>query len=161
VTPERQRQENCLRFHRQDQRFLLQYQTVRRNRPNPNQNHNHHSNHNNRWSLQIKPSLEVDAAVDPLARELIARGWAMYYLPYTPVRWQEARRDFERTLELDSRASEARVGLASILSTKLADGWSPVLQEDMPWAEHLLLEAIDKGGVSNRAAAHFTLGVLR
>jgi tetratricopeptide (TPR) repeat protein len=31
----------------------------------------------------------------------------------------------------------------------------------MPWAEHLLLEAIDKGGVSNRAAAHFTLGVLR
>jgi tetratricopeptide (TPR) repeat protein len=28
-------------------------------------------------------------------------------------------------------------------------------------AEHLLLEAVDKGGVSNRAASHFTLGLLR
>jgi tetratricopeptide (TPR) repeat protein len=36
-----------------------------------------------------------------------------------------------------------------------------VLQEDIPRAEHLLLEAIDNGAVSNRAAAHFTLGVLR
>jgi tetratricopeptide repeat protein len=105
--------------------------------------------------------LEVDHTVDPAARELIAQGWVLYYLPYTPVRWQAARRDFERALELDSRSSEARIGLASILSNKLADGWSPVLQEDMPRAEHLLLEAIDKGGVSNRAAAHFTLGVLR
>src|SRR6202048_704623 len=105
--------------------------------------------------------LEVDHTVDPAARELIAQGWVLYYLPYTLVRWQAARRDFERALELDSRSSEARIGRASILSTKLADGWSPVLQEDMPRAEHLLLEAIDKGGVSNRAAAHFTLGVLR
>ena len=31
----------------------------------------------------------------------------------------------------------------------------------MPRAEHLLLEAVDKGSTSNRAAAHFTLGVLR
>jgi tetratricopeptide (TPR) repeat protein len=99
--------------------------------------------------------------VDPVARELITQGWGLYYLPYTPVRWQAARRDFERALELDSRSGEARIGLASILSNKLADGWSPVLQEDMLGAEHLLLEAIDKGGVSNRAAAHFTLGVLR
>src|SRR5712691_11090306 len=105
--------------------------------------------------------LEVDAAVDPLARELIARGWAMYDLPYTLVRWQQARRDFERALELVSRSSEARIGLASILSTKLADGWSPVLQEDMPRAEHLLVEAVDKGSVSNRATARFTLGLLR
>ncbi len=105
--------------------------------------------------------LEVDDAVDPLARALITRGWALYSLPYTPVRWQEARRDFERALELDSRSGEARIGLASILSTKLADGWSPVLQEDMPRAEHLLSEAVDKGGVSNRAAAHRALGLLR
>jgi tetratricopeptide (TPR) repeat protein len=99
--------------------------------------------------------------IDPAARELITQGWALYSLPYTSVRWQDARRNFKRAMELDSRSSEARIGLASILSTKLADGWSPVLQEDMPRAEHLLLEAIDKGGVSNQAAAHFTLGVLR
>ena len=57
--------------------------------------------------------------------------------------------------------TEASIGLASVLSTKLADGWSPVLQEDIPRAEHLLLAVINNRGVSNRAAAHFTLGVLR
>src|SRR3954453_4967974 len=39
--------------------------------------------------------------------------------------------------------------------------WSPVLQEDLPRAESILAEALDGGSVSNRAAAHFTLGVLR
>jgi len=80
------------------------------------------------------PVVDDEESVDPAARELIMRGWAMYYMPYAPVRWQEARRDFERALELDSRSSEARIGLASILSTKLADGWSPVLQNDLPRA---------------------------
>src|ERR1700737_3095438 len=103
----------------------------------------------------------VDEVVEPAARELITRGWASYHLPYSPARWQEARRDFERALELDSRSGEARIGLASILSTKLADGWSPVLQEDMPRAEPLLSEAVDQGGVSNRAAAHLALRLLR
>jgi tetratricopeptide (TPR) repeat protein len=88
-------------------------------------------------------------------------GWALYHRPYTLARWQEARRDFERALELDSRSSGARIGLAAILSTKLADSWSPVLQEDIPRAEQLLREALDTGGVSNQAAARFTLGVLR
>ena len=105
--------------------------------------------------------VEDNELVDPAARELITHGWALYYLPYTPVKWQEARGDFERALELDSRSSEARIGLASILSTKLADGWSPVLQEDLPRAEHLLAEALERGSVSNQAAAHFTLGVVR
>jgi tetratricopeptide (TPR) repeat protein len=36
-----------------------------------------------------------------------------------------------------------------------------VLQEDMPRAEQLLLEVLDRGDVSNQAAARFTLGVLR
>src|SRR5689334_8676697 len=49
----------------------------------------------------------------------------------------------------------------SLIELRVRDGWSPVLQEDLPWAEHLLLEAVDKGGASNGAAAHFTLGVLR
>jgi len=110
--------------------------------------------------LASPPVVEDEEVVEPAARELITRGWASYHLPYSPARWQEARRDFERALELDSRSSEARIGLASILSTKLADGWSPVLQEDMPRAEHLLSEAVDRG-VSNRAAAHLALGLLR
>jgi tetratricopeptide (TPR) repeat protein len=105
----------------------------------------------------------VDDTVDPVARELIARGWALYNLPYTLVKWQEARRDFEKALELDSQSSEARIGLASILSAKLADQWSPVLQEDPKRAEQLLAEVLDTGDVSKRhkAEAHFTLGLLR
>ena len=105
----------------------------------------------------------VDDTVDPVARELIARGSALYNLPYTFVKWQEARGDFEKALELDPRSSEARIGLASVLSAKLADQWSPVLQEDPKRAEQLLAAVLDKGDVSKRhkAEAHFTLGVLR
>ena len=36
-----------------------------------------------------------------------------------------------------------------------------MLQEDLPRAEKILTDAFDRGTVSNRAAAHFTLGVLR
>jgi Tfp pilus assembly protein PilF len=110
---------------------------------------------------ETQPVVDEEEPADPAIRELIQRGWALYHLPYTPVRWQEARRDFEQAFEMGSGSGEARIGLASILSTKLADGWSPVLQEDLPRAEDLLLAAIDKGSVSNRAAAHFTLGILR
>jgi tetratricopeptide (TPR) repeat protein len=113
-------------------------------------------------SAATTPSVvDNDELADATARELITQGWGLYQLPYTLARWQEARHDFERALGLDSRSSEARIGLAAVLSTKLADGWSPVLQEDIPRAEQLLGEALDTGGVSNQAAARFTLGVLR
>ena len=94
------------------------------------------------------PVGDDEELVNPAARELIMQGWALYHLPYTLARWQDARRDFERALELNSRSSGARIGLASILSAKLADGWSPVLQEDMPRAEQLLLEVLHRGSVS-------------
>jgi tetratricopeptide (TPR) repeat protein len=110
---------------------------------------------------QTPPTVDDKELADPAAREAIARGWALYYLPYTAARWQQARREFEQAFEIDPRSGEARIGLAAILSTRLADGWSPTLQEDLPRAEHLLLEVIDNGSVSNRAAAHFTVGVLR
>ena len=112
-------------------------------------------------SGQTPPVADEKEQLDPTVGNLITRGWELYYLPYSAVTWQDARRNFERAFELDSRSTEARIGLASILSTKLADGWSPVLQEDLPRAENILTEALDRGTVSNRAAAHFTLGVLR
>jgi len=107
------------------------------------------------------PATGLEELVDPAAHKLIMQGWALYYLPYTFARWQEARRYFQQALELDPRSSEARIGLASILSAKLADEWSPVLQEDIPRAEQLLLEALDKGDGSHQAVVRFTLGVLR
>jgi tetratricopeptide (TPR) repeat protein len=112
-------------------------------------------------SNQTSPAADEKEQLDPKVRDLITRGWELYYLPYSVVRWQDARRNFERAFELDSQSTEARIGLASILSAKLADGWSPVLQEDLPRAENILTEALDRGTVSNRAAAHLTLGVLR
>jgi len=99
--------------------------------------------------------------LDPAIRDLITRGWESYYLPYTEARWQDARRNFERAFELEPRSTEARIGLASILSAKLADGWSPVLQEDLPRAEKMLAEAVGRGSVSDQAASHFALGVVR
>ena len=120
-------------------------------------------------ALTPKPALSSTSApeavdnevADITARDLIMRGWVLYYQPYTPERWQEARNDFEQALKVDPRSSEARIGLASILSTKLTDGWSPGLQEDIPRAEQLLMETTDNGSVSNRARAHFARGVLR
>ena len=112
-------------------------------------------------SNQTSAVADESEQLDPTVRDLITRGWELYYLPYSAARWQEARRNFERAFELDSRSSEARIGLAAVLCTKLADGWSPVLQEDLPRAETILTEVLDKGTVSNRSAAHFTLGVLR
>jgi len=115
-----------------------------------------------RSQAEVRPTLvEEKEQINLAARELIQRGWALYYLPYTPARWQEARREFEQAIEIDSRSSDARIGLASILSTRLAEGWSPALQEDMPQAEDLLSDAIAHGRVSNRAAARFTLGIIR
>jgi tetratricopeptide (TPR) repeat protein len=110
---------------------------------------------------ETAPVVTDSELVDPTARELIMQGSTLYHLPYTFVRWQEARLDFQRALDLDSQSSEARIGLASILSTKLADEWSPVLQEDVPRAEQLLVQVLENGGISNRAAAHLTLGLLR
>jgi tetratricopeptide (TPR) repeat protein len=110
---------------------------------------------------QTAPVADEKEKLDPTVRDLITRGWELYFLPYSAVRWQDARRNFERAFDLDPQSTEARIGLASILSTKLADGWSPVLQEDLPQAENILREALHRGTVSNRAAAHFTLGVLR
>ena len=43
---------------------------------------------------ETPPVIDDKERVDPAARELITRGRALYYSPYTPVRWQEARHDF-------------------------------------------------------------------
>jgi peptide/nickel transport system substrate-binding protein len=73
-------------------------------------------------SSQTSPVADEREQLDPTVRSWITRGWELYYLPYSAVRWQDARRNFERALELDPRSTEARIGLASILSAKIS-GW--------------------------------------
>ena len=87
------------------------------------------------------------------------RGWAWYHRPYSAATWEEARRDFERALELDPGSVDGRIGLAMILSGKLAEGWTPSLQQDVSRADQLLGEALEHD--PDQAPAHFAMGVLR
>jgi adenylate cyclase len=100
-----------------------------------------------------------EISINPDARDLIMRGWEWSYRPYSTATWQEARRCFERALELDPGSVDARIGLATILGGKLAEGWTPSLQQDAARAEQLLGEALERD--PNRSAAHFAMGVLR
>jgi TolB-like protein/class 3 adenylate cyclase/cytochrome c-type biogenesis protein CcmH/NrfG len=97
--------------------------------------------------------------IDPDAHDLIMRGRAWFYRPYSVASWQEAQTAFERALEIDARSVEARVDLAKVLCGRLADGWSNSLQQDPARAAQLLQEALERD--ANRAAAHFAMGVLR
>jgi adenylate cyclase len=107
----------------------------------------------------LLPPVDRESAVDPDARDLIMRGWAWYYRPYSTVVWQEARRDFEQALEVDPHSIDARIGIATTLSGKFAEGWTASLQQDTARAEQLLGEALERD--ASRPAAHFAMGVLR
>ena len=50
--------------------------------------------------------------LDPTVRNLISRGWSSITSLIHAVRWQDARRKFERAFQLNSRSTEARIGLA-------------------------------------------------
>jgi adenylate cyclase len=103
------------------------------------------------------PISDQEAVTD--AGDLVMRGWGWYYQPYSSATWQEARRDFEQALDIDPRSVDARIGLATILGGRLADGWTASLQLDAGRAEKLLDEALERD--ANRPAAHFAMGVLR
>ena len=100
-------------------------------------------------------------AISPAVRDLLDRGWALVAPPYSTIRWQQARQDFERALKTDAESDEARIGLAHVLGAKLSDQWSPVLQVNPPRAEELLKQVLKKGGTSKQMAqAHYELGLV-
>jgi TolB-like protein/class 3 adenylate cyclase/tetratricopeptide (TPR) repeat protein len=108
---------------------------------------------------RISPPRSGLHEIDPDAHDLIMRGRAWSYRPYSPQTWQEAQTAFEQALEIDPRSVEARVDLASVLGGRLADGWSNSRQQDPARAELLLREALERD--ANRSTAHFAMGVLR
>jgi adenylate cyclase len=103
--------------------------------------------------------IEHETAVDPDARDLVMRGWAWYYRPYSAASRREAQRAFERALEIDPGSIDARIGIATILVANVTDGWSNSLEQDQARAEQLLLEALEHN--ANRSMAHYAMGALR
>ena len=103
--------------------------------------------------------IEQERSVDPDARDLVMRGWAWWYRPYSVANRQEAQRAFERALEIDQRSVDARIGIALVLAGRLADGFSSSVHEDEERAEKLLREALERD--ANRSMAHAAMGLLR
>ena len=99
---------------------------------------------------QIDPEKNADA------RDLIMRGWALYYSPLTNR--QEAERVFEKALALDPQSIGAKIGVATLLAESVARGVSKSRDQDLARAEKLAFEAIERnpGG----AQAYYALGAV-
>jgi adenylate cyclase len=100
-----------------------------------------------------------ERAVDPDARDLVMRGKALLLQPQAAEVFQQARRAFERALEIDPGSVDARVGVANCLVGGVINGWSSSVQHDEARAEQLLIEALETD--ANNAWAHGTMGLLR
>jgi tetratricopeptide (TPR) repeat protein len=71
----------------------------------------------------------------------------------------EAQRLYEQALKMDPESVEARAGIAGMLISKVADGWSSSLEEDEARAEQLLHEALERD--PNNEIARSNIGILR
>src|SRR3954447_25575010 len=106
--------------------------------------------------------IAADGAADPDARDLAMRGWGHLYrggMADKPGMREAARRDFERSLEIDPRSIDGRLGLAWVIAANIADGHSHSVQEDKTRAGKLVTEVIERD--SNGSMAHATMGFLR
>jgi TolB-like protein/class 3 adenylate cyclase/Tfp pilus assembly protein PilF len=103
--------------------------------------------------------IEQEKEVSPDARDLVMRGWAEWYRPASMANRREAQRSFEQALALDPRSVDARIGLATVLVTIAASGWSSSVKEDEARAEELLVDAL--GRDPNSSMAHYAMGLLR
>jgi adenylate cyclase len=84
------------------------------------------------------------------------RGRAWWYRPVSATNRAEARRLFQQALKVDPQSVDARVGLAWVLTSSFAEGWSSSFDEDSVRAEQLLLEALE--AAPNRSMAHTAMG---
>jgi adenylate cyclase len=98
---------------------------------------------------------QIDPEKNPDARDLIMRGWALYYDPQ--VHWQEAEDAFEKALELDPQSTGAKIALARMLEEGVPRGLSKSREQDMARAEKLITEAVQR---DTSADAYYTLGLL-
>jgi adenylate cyclase len=93
------------------------------------------------------------------ARDLVMRGRALFNRPYSVETLREAQEAYERALEKDSGLIDAKIGIASVLLTKMANAWSTSREQDATHAETLLVEALERN--ANNASARAMMGLLR
>ena len=102
--------------------------------------------------------VEQEQATNPDAQDHVMRGWAWWFRRMSPANRQEAQQAFARALEIDPRSVDARIGLATILVSNIADGWSARPEEDLSQSEKLLLEAVERN--PNHSMAHYAMAMV-
>jgi len=80
--------------------------------------------------------IERERPADLDAEDLIMRGRALFNRPYSTATLENALQAYEQALEKDSNSIEAKVGIASILLTKMANAWRSEDRQDIELAEH-------------------------
>ena len=103
---------------------------------------------------------EQERAADPDARDLVMRGWALSNRMASAATREEARRAFERALDIDPESVEARIGLGEVLiSGEDMEGGSNSVHPNVTRAEQLLFEALERD--PKRSRAHLVMGLIR
>jgi adenylate cyclase len=109
--------------------------------------------------------IDRERAADPDARDLVMRARV---LAIQTLSVASNNRDvlrpatidlLERALTLDPGSIDARIHLASLLTTDIADGFSSSVDRDEARAEQLIGEALERD--PNRSLAHAVIGLLR
>ena len=103
--------------------------------------------------------IEQERAVDPDARDLVMRGWALYQRPLSEGNRREALQAFERAQAIDPNSIDAKIGIAAVLAVNLANSTTETPKEDEARAEQLLADALQRD--PNRSQLHVTIGLLR
>jgi adenylate cyclase len=103
--------------------------------------------------------IEHQRSADLDVRDLVMRGRALFNRPYSAETLREAQEAYERALEKDSGSIDAKVGVAAVLLTKMANAWSTSREQDAARAEQLLVAALERN--ANNASARAMMGLLR
>jgi adenylate cyclase len=115
------------------------------------------------WTLHLElveaAGRQIEQETNPDARDLVMRGWAWFFRPVSMANLEEALRAFEQALELNPGSVDARVGIASVLLTKRAAGFTKAAQQETDRAAELLTDALERDG--NHARALTMMGWVR
>jgi len=103
--------------------------------------------------------IEQERAADPDARDLVMRARALSIQRTSAAVHRQALELLERALILDPASVDARIRIAQILVSDIADGLSSSVAQDGARAEQLIREALDCD--PNWSQAHLVIGVLR